>query len=258
MSDLVEAQTTEAVRVLTLNRPQSLNAMNRSLLDALVMQLRDLGGAKAVVIQGAGRAFCVGEDLKETLSPKTGGTNELRVALELLQEITRLMTSYAGGIVAAVQGYAVGGGAELALAADIVVAHPDTNFRFPEVSIGHAVTGGTTGRLPAIVGLTRAKELLITSRWIRADEALQIGMIAELAADPQARAFEIARQLASYPSSSLAATKHAVESAAQPDLEQQLRWEVEAALNCFAAPEAHAIFDTFKERKGRDPSNGDQ
>src|SRR5215472_16437646 len=96
----VVASSAGEVRVITLNRPKSLNAMNRALLDGLVEHLQTLHGARAVVIEGAGRAFCVGEDLKETLAPRTGGPDELRVALETLQKLTRLLTSYEGVAVA--------------------------------------------------------------------------------------------------------------------------------------------------------------
>jgi 2-(1,2-epoxy-1,2-dihydrophenyl)acetyl-CoA isomerase len=258
MSHEIRSHTSGGVKVVTLNRPRSLNAMNRPLLDGLVAELSQLGDIRAVVLTGAGRAFCAGEDLKQTLAPKTGKAAELRVALNMLQEITRMLAAFEGVVIAAVHGYAVGGGAELALAADIVVAHRETRFRFPETEIGHAVTGGITARLPALVGLSRAKELLLTSRWIRADEACDIGMIAEIAPDPLARAMEIATTIASYSPLSVASAKRGLELGAQPVLEQQLRWEVESALSCFAAPEADVIFRTFgrRNRRKRPKQNG--
>jgi 2-(1,2-epoxy-1,2-dihydrophenyl)acetyl-CoA isomerase len=249
MTSAVRSATRNAVKVITLNRPASLNAMNVQLLEGLIDHLLALRGARAVVLEGAGRAFCTGEDLKETLAPKTGKAPELRVALEMLQQITRLITSYDGIVVAAVQGYAIGGGAELALVADIVVAAPDAKFRFPETAIGHAVTGGISSRLPALIGLARAKDLLMTSRWLGAEEAHGIGLIAEVAPDPRARARDIAREVASYPPLSVASAKRSLELAAQADLERQLRWEVEVAMTCFAAPEAQGIFRSFKSRR---------
>src|ERR1700730_1779351 len=139
-SVLVEASG--GVATIALNRPESLNAINVELLAGLVDALRKARDARAIVLMGNGRAFCVGEDLKQTLAPRTGEASELRDAFEQLQEVTRLITSVQCPVLAAVQGYAVGGGAELALAADLVVAAPDAQFRFPEVPIGHAVTGG--------------------------------------------------------------------------------------------------------------------
>jgi enoyl-CoA hydratase/carnithine racemase len=241
----VLSQTNGTVRTVTLNRPASLNALNVPLLEGLASALRDGKDSGAVVLRGAGRAFCVGEDLKETLAPTTGSAEELRRSFDLLQDLTRAMTASAAPHVAAVRGYAVGGGAELALAADIVVAAPDTRLRFPEVPIGHAHTGGITLRLPAIVGLLRAKELLLTGRWVDASEALRIGLVTEIADDPDTRAAELAAELAAHPRRSTAAAKAALELCAFPGQEAALRLEVEAASYCFAAAEAAETFAAF-------------
>ncbi len=235
------------VHHVTLNRPAVLNAMNVDLLQDLLHALRQSRSSRAVVLGATGRAFCVGEDLRETLSPETGTAEELRVAFELLQDITRVMTSAPTPIVAAVRGYAVGGGAELALAADMVIIAPDARIRFPEVPIGHAHTGGISLRLPLLVGALRAKDLLLTGRWVEADEALRIGLATEIAEDPDARALEIARQLASQPSRSTAAAKLALESLSFPGQEAALRLEVEAASYCFSATDAERSFDQFRE-----------
>jgi enoyl-CoA hydratase/carnithine racemase len=249
MSASVTTTTEDGVRVISLNRPHVLNALNVDLITSLCDELRNARSERALILQGTGRAFCTGEDLKETLAPRTGVPEELRVALELLQETTRLMTAFPGPVIAAVQGYAIGGGAELALAADFVICSPNTRFRFPEVAIGHALTGGITARLAASVGLARAKHMLLTSRWVEADEALQIGMIAEIVDDPRARALVLAKELATYPPRSMQATKLAVESAAQPSQEAALRWEIDAALFCFSAPEAAEAFTRFQDRQ---------
>jgi 2-(1,2-epoxy-1,2-dihydrophenyl)acetyl-CoA isomerase len=234
------------VPVLTLNRPASLNALNVEMLGALVDALREVRDEPAFVLRGAGRAFCVGEDLNETLAPRTGHTDELRSSLELLQEITRLIVGARAVAVAAVTGYAIGGGAELALACDLVYAAPQTRLRFPEVSLGHAVTGGISARLPLLVGLLKAKELLLTSRWIAAPEAAALGLVNEVADDPTERALEVARELRSSPTRSVAATKRALELGAAAALEQALHYEVEAATHCFAAAEATESIESFR------------
>src|ERR1051326_5831875 len=135
MNEVVLREVQGSITILSLNRPHSLNAMNVALLTALLTQLRDNRPGLALILEGVGRAFCAGEDLKETLAPQTGGGDELRGAFEALQEITRLLTNFPCPVIAAVHGYAVGGGAELALAADVIVASPQTRFRFPEVSL---------------------------------------------------------------------------------------------------------------------------
>ncbi len=236
-----------AVAVVTLDRPRSLNAINVALLEQLAAALRECRAAACVVLEGAGRAFCVGEDLKETLAPRSGGADELRASFELLQEITRAITGMPAPVVAAVHGYAIGGGAELALAADLIIGGPQARFRFPEVSLGHAVTGGISVRLPAAVGLVRAKEYLLTSRWIDADEAVRVGLVNELAADPKRRARDLARELATYSRRSLTSTKRGLELGAVPNQETVLSREADAASYCFAADEAADSINAFRD-----------
>jgi len=246
---VVVTESSGDVAVVRLNRPETLNAINVELLESLIGAFHEVRGSAAVVLEGEGRAFCVGEDLKETLAPATGSAEELRRSFELLQETTRLLTGMPCPVVACVQGFAIGGGAELALAADLVVAAPGTRFRFPEVSLGHAVTGGISTRLPAIVGLLRAKELLLTSRWVEADEGARLGLVNELADDARARARELATQLAAFPRRSVAATKRGLELGAVANQEAVLAHEIDAAAYCFAGAEARESIDDF--RRGR-------
>jgi enoyl-CoA hydratase/carnithine racemase len=243
---LVVVERGDLVSTVTLNRPTSLNALTVDLLEDFVGALRQVSDDRAVIVSAVGRAFCVGEDLKLTLAPRTGGVQELRHSFELLQDVTRLMTSMAPPIVAAVRGYAVGGGAEIALAADLVVLEHGTKLRFPEVPIGHAHTGGISVRLPHLVGLMRAKELLLTGRWVEADEAARLGLAIDVVADCDARARELAGQLATQPTRSVSAAKRAVEVSVFPNQESVLRLEVEAATHCFSAAEASETFDTFR------------
>lgn len=233
------------VSVITLNRPDSLNAINVALLTELTQALTSVRADGPVVITGAGRAFCVGEDLKQRLNPHTGGAEELREAFEQLQQLTRLMVENPSPVIAAVNGFAVGGGAEIALAADLVYVGPATRIRFPEVPIGHAHTGGISLRLPAMIGLLKAKELLLTGRWVESAEAAALGLANSVAGDPLAKAVEVAEQLAKLPARSMAAAKRAVEVSTFQALESTLRLEVEAALYCFTSAEADATFESF-------------
>jgi enoyl-CoA hydratase/carnithine racemase len=248
MSATVSIDRDGAVPVVRLERPQRLNAINVALLEDLVAALREVAEERVVVLEGAGRAFCVGEDLKETLAPQTGSGTELRRAFALLQEVTRVLTGAPAVFVAAVQGYAVGGGAELALAADLVVGERDLRMRFPGATLGHAVTGGISARLPALVGLLRAKELLLTGRWIEADEALALGLLNRVEDDARAAAREWAAELAQSPARSLAATKRGLELGAVAHQETVLAAEVDAASWCFAAEEAQDSITEFRSR----------
>lgn len=232
---------------LTLNRPQSLNALSVGMLDGLLEGLDQASGAHAVVISGAGRALCVGEDLRETLAPRTGQAEELRTSFEKLQQLTRRMIGLRAPVIVAAHGYAIGGGAELLLAADFVIADPALKLRFPEVAIGHAVTGGITVRLTATVGLMRAKDLLLTSRWVEGPELHALGIALELDTNATARATELAQELAAHPRRSMAATKQGIELASIPHHESVLASEVDAALYCFASDDATNAHRPFQD-----------
>ncbi len=247
--DLKAAVRLEAdgdVAHIVLNRPHALNALNVDMLASLVAAIEDSRDAAAVVIYGEGRAFCVGEDLRETLAPRTGASDELRGSFDKLQQLTRLLNGLRAPVVIAAQGYAIGGGAELALAGDLVIAGADLQMRFPEVPIGHAVTGGITARLTATIGLIRAKDLLLTGRWIEAEEALRFGMVTEIADDAVARAKELGHELGSMPRASMGATKIGVEVASIPHQELVLNAEVDSAMVCFADERAAEAYEPFQ------------
>jgi 2-(1,2-epoxy-1,2-dihydrophenyl)acetyl-CoA isomerase len=245
------AEGGDGVREIVLNRPDHLNAMNVALLTALREALAEAAAdedTRAVLIRGEGRSFCVGEDLKESLAPRAGGGEELRTSLRALEDLTRIMVGAETPFVAVVHGWAVGGGAELAIAADFLVGGPSARFRFPEVRLGHAPTGGVTQRLAAAIGVMRAKEWLLTGRDIDVDEAYRAGLVTLVADEPVEAGRALAQDLATLPRRSLGATKRLVELAAAPHLEIVLRAETDAASWCFASSEAEEAFRRFRDR----------
>ncbi|EXJ77816.1 hypothetical protein A1O3_08975 [Capronia epimyces CBS 606.96] len=250
---LVSHPSTNIVKI-TLNRPRSLNALNVALLNGLVDALATAHaeGRRIIVLEGAGdRSFCAGEDLKETLAPRTGGTDELRQSFARLQDITRLTSSSEALVIAAVHGFAIGGGAELALAADFVIGGPNLKFKFPEVPIGHAATGGITLRLTYMVGLLKAKELLLRGRFVEAEEALKIGLLTEAVDDPKARALELASQLEKLPAISARSSKASLERSVFTNMEAALADEVNVATWCFSQSDAAKAFENFAKRSQR-------
>lgn len=239
---------------ITLNRPKALNALNVRLLTGLVQALRSHQDSRVLIIEGAGdRSFCAGEDLKQTLAPITGAATELRKAFLMLQDITRLTSSSGIVVVSAVQGFAIGGGAEIALAADFVIGGPGAKFKFPEVTLGHAVTGGISLRLVPIVGLLKAKELLLTGRWVDAEEALRLGMLNEICDDPKQRALELALELGKLPAIAMSSSKTSLERATFVHMEACLQDEVNVASYCFNQGAANEAFAKFAARKGPVP-----
>jgi enoyl-CoA hydratase/carnithine racemase len=166
------------IATITLNRPHRLNAINNDLLENLVKQLRIAGSDPAVlsvILTGAGRAFCAGEDLKETSKGKT--FDQWVTEVDALQDIQRVIMGLGKPLIAAVNGYALGGGLEFALSADIRVAADNATFGFPETGVGLTVTTAGTKLISQIVGLGKAKEMILTGDFIHADEALKIGLV---------------------------------------------------------------------------------
>jgi enoyl-CoA hydratase/carnithine racemase len=169
------------IATLTLNRPEALNAISRQLaaeLLAMCNALADREDVRVVIVTGAGeRAFCAGADLKERrmLSPeeRTAHTVAIEAAAEALAALPMPTIS-------AVRGFALAGGAELAIACDLRVAAEDATFGFPEVTIGIFPGAGGALRLPQIVGAGTARDLLFTGRRVTAAEAFRLGLVDRL------------------------------------------------------------------------------
>lgn len=178
---LIEEQECGRIVLVTLNRPAKRNALSRSLARALSATFADLArrrDLRAIVLTGGGdRAFCAGADLTErrSLSPadQTAHTHEINAAADAVATVPV-------PVIAAIRGYALGGGSELALACDLRVGGEDATFGFPEVRIGMYPGAGGVLRLPALVGPGAARDLLYTGRRIDASTAFRIGLIDRL------------------------------------------------------------------------------
>ncbi|MBV9112123.1 MAG: enoyl-CoA hydratase/isomerase family protein [Hyphomicrobiales bacterium] len=167
------------VGLITLNRPKSLNAINdawiHDLLDAC-RQAHEDDEARVIVVCGAGRAFCSGADLKET--PRVQEHMEYRSQrIDPMQAIALRFRHMRKPVIGQIHGYAVGGGCELAMLADIRIAASGTKFGFTELRVGATVTMGGLYNIARIVGLGRALELLYTTELINAEEAFRIGLV---------------------------------------------------------------------------------
>ena len=166
MAGTVLSGVTAGVATLTLNRPERLNALNATLLadlcTALDAALAD-DGVGALVLRGAGRAFCSGDDLKE-IENQTAGEAETRTFIESIQEVSRRLVLGDKVVVGAIHGWAVGGGLEWAINCDLAVLGEGTKCFFPEIKWGMFPTGGVTAILPRIVGLAKTRELMLAGR----------------------------------------------------------------------------------------------
>ena len=210
---------------ITLNRPDRLNAITDELVHGVVdaLSCASSDDARAVVMRGRGRAFCAGQDLLE----QDDGPGS-RSHGEALQDVTRGVRRLGAPVIAAVHGYALGGGFEFVLACDLVVAARSAVFGFPEVGVGLSVTGGVTMLLPRLVGPLRAKQLLLLGERLDATQALQLGLVNWVVddVDVDRHVDDLVKRLLDKPDASVALAKKALDIGLDNTLEAQLEAEV--------------------------------
>jgi enoyl-CoA hydratase/carnithine racemase len=230
------------VRILTLNRPERLNAITDQLIgdfnSALAAAHAD-PGVRAIVLTGAGRAFCAGDDLHEYA--EQASTQEATQAyVEQLQEVTRHLVLGRVPVVAAVRGWAVGGGFEWVLDCDLVVVGESAKGFFPEMGLGLFVTGGVTALLPRIVGLSRARQLLLLGERIDSTQMLEWGIAHWRVADDAVldEAVAVAARLANLSERAVRDLRRVMTSVSVGDFEAALEEETAATVAAFGDPDA--------------------
>ena len=238
----------DGVTVLRLDHPPA-NALSRSLLEELAAVARSPATQPpgAVVITGGERIFAAGADIAEFGGPEEAAVvgGHFREALDLVARIPR-------PVIAAINGYALGGGCELALACDLRVAADDATLGQPEILLGIIPGGGATQRLPRLVGPSRAKDLIFTGRQVRADEALRMGLVDRVvpAADVLNEALTWAGELARGPSVALALAKRAIDDGLEMSLAGGLDIEHDLFTEVFRTDDAKAGVASFLDKAG--------
>lgn len=240
------------VALLTLNRPSRLNALSTSLLQALEKALNEVEARphlRAVVLAGAGRVFCAGADIAELKSK--AGALAAAAYIEQIQRVVNRVEALPLPVIAAVHGLAFGGGFELALAADLIVAEDQTQFALPEVKIGVIPGAGGTQRLPRLVGRNRAKELLFSGDFIDAHRAEAWGIVNRVvpAGEAQSEALSWAASLAERAPVALRLAKRAVNRGLETSLEAGLDLEMEAILILFGTRDQKEGMQAFLEKR---------
>ena len=242
-----------SIGVVTLNRPERLNAISGDLLAAFAVALdQSLADQQTavVVLTGAGRAFCAGDDLKE-FDRQSASEAATRAHIAAIQNITRIMMGSDKPIVGAVHGYAVGGGFEWLLNCDLVVAADDLVAFFPEMDWGQFVTGGVTYLLPLAVGHQRAMELLILGERQPAERLAQMGLVNWVVprAELEAKAMEIAARVAEKSRFSVGRLKQLINRDLWTQLWRAVELEEDATVEAFRRPEVAARVARFENRK---------
>lgn len=238
----------DGVRTITLNRPDSLNAMNRQLIDDVAIAFHDANAddsTAAIVFTGAGRAFCAGDDRREHVHPENEA--QARDLVEAIQRATEAITFGAKPVVGAINGWAVGGGFEWAINCDFPIWAQSARAFFPEVSLNLFVTGAVSSLLPALVGLNTAREMLFLGERYDAPALLRMGVAWRVVPDDEliATAEHVARQLAALPPLSVRAMKRVLNHTASTDIRAALDRETQATIDGFMDPETTRLLQAF-------------
>ncbi len=245
-------EKSEGIATITFNRPEVLNALNQKLWLELRHALDDArldDTIKVVILTGQGRAFSSGADLKES---KTRTPDQYRTYLESLQSVSLSIIRYEKPTIAAINGYALGSGYELALACDIRIAAHQAQIGSPEARVSSSVTGGAFRLVQDLVGPGKAKELLFTADNIDGREAERIGLINKSVEPEQLmdHVRQMAQRIVKNDLFSLKMIKKGLRLAqGEASLEALMDFEIEACLACVGTRERQAALERFEKRK---------
>lgn len=249
MSDelVVQSSPAKGVLLLRLNRPDKRNALSNNMIAELSNHIRFAEKSKeyrAVVISGGKNCFSAGADIKEM---RDRGLRAIQNRPRITDWIALETTSVP--MVAAVSGICYGGGHELVMLCDVVVASPTARFGQPEIKLGHIPGDGATQRLPRRVGKYVAMQMILTGEAIDAESALHFGLVAEVAEDAEARALEIASQISRHSSKVLALAKDAVRAAEELPLSDGLKRERRNIATAFTTRDQKEGLAAFFEKR---------
>jgi enoyl-CoA hydratase len=249
MSDVLRVERFGAVARLTLDRPELLNAIGTATVQALHLALDELAaddGVRALVLTGAGRAFSAGADIGELETCHS--SRDFRAFIDRLDECFGRLQRFAKPSVAAIHGFAFGGGLELALACDLRVATPDARLGVPEMKLGLLPGAGATQRLPRLLPIAIAKQLILTGDPLSGDRAYQLGLVNDVAEDALARAEQLAAVLAAGAPLALAAGKQLVDDGVEMGLDAAVRLERETVAGLFGTEDREIGLQAFRRR----------
>jgi enoyl-CoA hydratase len=254
-ANILLEQPEPGVRLLAVNRPKALNALNGDTLDEIAAAVAAVGqdpDARVLLVTGAGdKAFVAGADIAQMQS---FGPAEAQAFSEKGHRTFRLLEQLPVPAIALVNGYALGGGCELALACDWIVASERAAFGQPEVNLGVVAGFGGTQRLPRLIGRARAMELLVTGRMVKADEALRIGLVNQIVAPERLlpTGLELARTVAAKGPVAVRLTKQIVQRGQDMDLSNACQQEAYAfALTCATADQKEGMRAFLEKRPAK-------
>ena len=248
MGEFVQVEIDAAVAVIRLSRPpmNALNAQVQTGIAEAAAQLATDRQVRAVILYGGEKVFAAGADIKEMAD---AGYADMAVNTQRLQSAFTAVAQLPQPVIAAITGYALGGGLELALCADFRILGESAKVGQPEIQLGVIPGGGGTQRLPRLIGPSRAKDLIFTGRFVGAEEALAIGLADRVVpdADVLAAAREMASRFVSGPALALRAAKQAIDQGLDVDLASGLQLERLQFAALFATEDQKAGMHSFVE-----------
>lgn len=247
----LKIEVSGAMCTLTINRPEALNALNTMVLSELecfFYGLRQRTDIRLLIITGEGRSFVAGADIAEMseMTPEAALSFGKHGAA-----VFRMIELLPIPVIAAVNGFALGGGCELAMACDFRIASSKAKFGQPEVGLGIPPGFSGTQRLPRLIGPGKAAELIYTARVIKAEEALRIGLVNEVVEPEELmpRIQEIAEEILSKSPNAIAASKQAIQRGMQADIDTAIAIENYLFSHCFASDEQKEGMKAFLEKR---------
>ncbi len=215
----------ENIAIITFNRPEAMNALNnqtRAEFRAAIDDVAEDDAIKVLILTGSGKAFVAGSDIKEFSATTPFAAHNIMRLGEMVEKLEK-------PVIAAVNGFCLGGGNEIAMGCDIIIASEKAKFGQTEINIGIIPGGGGTQRLPRLIGVCRAKELIYTGDIIRAEEADRLGLVNRVVPmdELMPAAKELARKIAAKSAAALKLAKTAINHGMQTNLESGLKYEYE-------------------------------
>lgn len=246
MSEILDTQI-GAIRFLSINRPAKMNALTRDMYARLAAGLNDAAGdfsVRSVVITSEGDHFTAGNDIVDFMdNPPTAESSEVATFLAALLNFPK-------PLIAAVKGNAVGVGTTMLLHCDVVVAAPSAHFSMPFVTLGLVPEAGSTFLFPALVGYQRAARIFMTGESFSANDALEMGLIAEINSDVLTAARKIAEQIAEQPPQAIINTKALLKARNHDSVAAVMKAEFEIFALALQSDEAMEAFMKFMAKKG--------
>jgi 2-(1,2-epoxy-1,2-dihydrophenyl)acetyl-CoA isomerase len=250
----VRYQTEGAVATITFNRPDAMNALDTATKEALLAALRKASGdetVRAVVLTGTGRAFCVGQDLREHVQNMAKGVGISTTVQEHYNPIATTIAQMRKPVIAAINGVAAGAGAAFAFACDLRLAAESARFNLAFAGVALSADSGASWTLPRLVGQARALELLLMPETIAVQRAQELGLVTEIVPDDQLaeRAARLAARLAEGPTVSYAALKESVMFGASHTLLETLEFEDAKQTECGSTADHREAVDAFLAKR---------